>query len=87
MFTILCDSPHLAVPCSVHFIQFSSQKKKKNVMLAMFMCTDLTPGPEVKDMLIFVFLSVSSVCMLLSFFRKIKVILFLKDCDLSVLKI
>jgi len=56
-------------------------------MLAMSMCTDLTPGPEVKDMLIFVFLSVSSVCMLLSFFRKIKVILFLKDCDLSVLKI
>lgn len=53
----------------------------------MFMCIDLTPGPEVKDMLIFVFLSVSSVCMLLSFFRKIKVILFLKDCELSVLKI
>lgn len=52
----------------------------------MFMCTDLTPGPEVKDMLIFVFLSVSSVCMLLPFFRKIKVILFLKDCDLSMLK-
>jgi len=73
----------LAVCISYNF----HHKKNNNIMLAMFMCTDLTPGPEVKDMLIFVFLSVSSVCMLLSFFRKIKVILFLKDCDLSVLKI
>ncbi len=62
--------------CLAACISYKYQPKKKNKTLAMLTCTDLwNPGPEIKDMLIFVFLSVSSVCMWLPFFRKIKEIL------------